>query len=59
MGNLGTAKLIVEEVFGELDGRSGFDHWWGPIEEDVANEILDALTERVAKTLTTVYGYHG
>lgn len=49
--NLGTAKLITEEVFSELDGRSGFDHWWGGIEEDVADEILDALTARVQKVL--------
>lgn len=56
MSNLGLAKLITEEVFSELDGRSGFDHWWGGIEKDVADEILDELTDRVKKTLDTVRG---
>lgn len=45
------AHKIVTEVISELDGRGGFDHWWGGIEEDIQEEILEALYVRVEKAL--------
>lgn len=37
------AKKIVKVVLDDLDGRSGFDHWWGGIDVDIQNEIRATL----------------
>lgn len=42
------AKDAADAVFGELGDRSGFDHWWGNIDEDTSNEILDAVAASIA-----------
>lgn len=45
------AHTIVNAILDNLEGRSGFDWWWGDIPEDVQDEIRDdlaAAVERVA-----------
>jgi len=36
-------KEIIENILGELNGRSGFDDWWYNIDEDIQEEITEAL----------------
>jgi hypothetical protein len=36
-------KEIVEAIIKELNGRGGFDHWWGNIDEDIQDEIIESL----------------
>jgi hypothetical protein len=44
----GTAPQgIAEAVLAELEGRSGFDGWWGGIDADIRSEIRAALAERI------------
>lgn len=33
------AKQVIEL----LEGRKGFDHWWADIEQDIRNDVLEAL----------------
>jgi hypothetical protein len=36
---------IVWKIYQELDGRAGFDHWFGNIDNDIKDEIFDSLKE--------------
>ena len=33
----------IEEIIEELNGRKGFDDWWGNIDEDIQEEIINSL----------------
>lgn len=39
------AKKLVELIFNELNGRGGFDHWWGNIDDDIQDEIKGAVVD--------------
>lgn len=43
-----TAKACIEE----LDGRKGFDHFWGDLDEDIQEEIVQALAEVIQQHVT-------
>jgi hypothetical protein len=45
---------IVDDVLAELNGRGGFDGWWGDIHPDIRTEIRQALAARVEAALTGV-----
>ena len=45
------ADMIVEKMIDELSGRSGFDGWWGNIDEDIQNEIKEELCKIIQNTL--------
>jgi hypothetical protein len=45
------AERIVFRVMDELNGRSGFDHWWSNIDADIQNEILNDLHQTVEREL--------
>ena len=49
-----TASEIAAAVLSELEGRKGFDWWWDDLDEDIQQEIREALTERVAAVLVPV-----
>lgn len=34
---------LADGVIAVLNAFSGFDHWWGDIDEEASNEILDAI----------------
>lgn len=40
---MSTARTIVSEILQELNDRSGFDGWWGCIDDEIQEEIEDAL----------------
>jgi hypothetical protein len=40
-------QVIVEKVLSNLNGRGGFDHWWGDIERNIREEIFDSLVETI------------
>lgn len=48
---IATTSDISAAVLSELEGRKGFDWWWDDLDEDIQQEIRDALTERVADLL--------
>lgn len=39
--------IVVAEILHILSGRGGFDWWWEDLEEDIRDEIIDALVARV------------
>lgn len=39
------SKLAVQRIIKELDGRGGFDDWWGNLGDDIQDEIRDKLEE--------------
>lgn len=41
------AKVIVEKMIDELNGRGGFDGWWGSIDGDIQDEIKEELEQIV------------
>lgn len=43
------AKVAVEAVLRDLCDRSGFDHWWGEIDDDIQQEIRVELAEVIEK----------
>lgn len=43
--------VIVDAVIGDLEGRSGFDGWWGDIDETTQREIRVELAEKVEAIL--------
>ena len=45
------ADKIVLHVLDELGGRKGFDYWYGNIDDDIQDEIKDALREIVSHHL--------
>lgn len=40
------ADKVVAAILRELEGRGGFDGWWGMIDEGTRNEILASLRVR-------------
>lgn len=40
---MASADAIVTDVMEELNGRGGFDHWWGNIDPDIQKEIGEDL----------------
>jgi hypothetical protein len=36
---------LADGVIGVLSDRGGFDSWWGDIDEEVLNEIIDAIAD--------------
>jgi hypothetical protein len=46
-GDVGYLKEIGQDVIDELERRGDFDHWWDDIDEDIKEEIVDALTTSV------------
>lgn len=38
------ARFVARMVLRDLEGRAGFDHWWGGIDADTQHEIMDDLT---------------
>lgn len=45
------ASRIVETVLREFSSRKGFDWWWEDIDEDVQQEIREALTALIEADL--------
>lgn len=45
------AKKILFSVFGNILGRSGFDHAWDACDADVQEEILSDNLEKIQKEL--------
>lgn len=43
-----TAEKIVQDVF---YGRSGFDHWWDGVDEDIQDEIVWEIAEKIKEIL--------
>lgn len=41
------ADRIVDAVLRELNGRGGFDHWWGNIDHEIREEIRETLRRQV------------
>lgn len=48
------AKKIVEAITLDLLGRSGFDHWWDGIDDDIRHEI-EAKHVRLAQRVLNTY----
>lgn len=48
------ARFVARMVLRNLEGRAGFDHWWGEIDEDIQREIMDDLTGVVQDSYTVV-----
>lgn len=46
------AEAVVNAVFDDLDGRAGFDDWWGGIDAEIADEIRRILEEKVLRVLS-------
>lgn len=44
---------ILFRVLDELSGRLGFDEWWGNIDADIQNEILNDLHQTIEKELNS------
>lgn len=38
------AARAAEEIIEKLEGRGGFDHWWGGIARTDQREVIDAIT---------------
>lgn len=47
------ADRIVAAVLRDLNGRSGFDWWWGDIDPGIKNEIREDLARLVLEHLRT------
>ena len=44
-------KQIVEEMINFLRDRGGFDDWWGNVDEETQNEMIEQLEEIVKNKL--------
>ncbi len=42
-------QLAADAVIGVLSGRRGFDAWWGDVDEETSNEIMDEIAEAIRK----------
>ena len=42
-------KKKAEKIISMLNGRGGFDDWWGNIDEDIQEEIIDEITKILKK----------
>jgi len=50
-----TAEAITFDIMNELTGRSGFDGTWDGIDDDIREEILEAMVKIVEhKTIGTI-----
>jgi hypothetical protein len=45
------ADRILFRVIDDFRDRSGFDDWWGNIDTDIQNEILNSLHKTIEKEL--------
>jgi len=45
------AGVIVDAVLEDLEGRSGFDGWWGDIDDAIQREIRVELAEKIEALL--------
>lgn len=41
------AVKAAHAVIEELEDRSGFDGWWGDLDEDIQSDILTAVAEKI------------
>ena len=37
----------ARQIIGDLEDRSGFDHWWHEIDASVQEEIVQAIAKRI------------
>lgn len=42
---------LVDAVIGELEDRKGFDHWWHEMDDEIKDEIVEALEDKVRKII--------
>lgn len=47
-------EAIADAVLDDLRGRSGFDHWWDALDEELRDEVRDAAAVAVTQVLTRV-----
>jgi hypothetical protein len=45
-------ELIAVQVIVNLTDRSGFDNWWGNLDEDIQEEILQEIVDTIRKGFT-------
>jgi hypothetical protein len=50
-GRAALARRVVNRVLIALDGRKGFDDWWGLIDDEIRDEIEAELVAEVEKEL--------
>ena len=43
MSNIEKAREIIDE----LNGRKGFDDWWYNIDEDIQEEIIEEIANKI------------
>ena len=48
-------KELIEKIIDELNGRGGFDDWWCNIDEDIKEEITEALVNILPIPFVTNY----
>ena len=41
------APLCVQRIISGLCDRSGFDDWWGNLDEDLQQEIIDDICDAI------------
>lgn len=49
-------KVAADAVIAELSSRKGFNGWWGPIDEDISDEIMDAIAAAVLQAYEDCQG---
>lgn len=47
------ATTIVKSIILSLSNRNGFNNWWGNIDDDIQQEIIEELIDLVIKQLET------
>ena len=45
------ANDIVTTVLNDLENRSGFDHWWDDVDEEIQDEVRQVLAAKVQQVL--------
>lgn len=46
-----TARVIVNAVISDLEGRKGFGNWYDNIDDDIQEELKNELEQVIAKIL--------
>ncbi len=54
---MSTPAEITDRVLNNLKGRSGFDHWWDTIGEDIQEEIKQELEGEIYMLLEEHFLY--
>lgn len=49
--DFGESTYVAQEILHELNGRGGFDGWWGEIDDEIQEEILVALSNVIQKAV--------